>query len=207
MTEFTREAVHDLLRKALRGSQRTPAFESTEITLLTLRLNDLQSLAKYRSTRLPEEVETAERIGAAIRILTELMPKSRAEYAYLARPVDRDGDGDRAVTIELEEATREASVVLEAFDALMSAARIARERGIPYFPHAFAFGLPVEHWPAYARNLMELFKLATKVSSKEAAYRFIAAATPGITGETPSLEAVKTVIKRERDKNWGKHRS
>jgi hypothetical protein len=173
--DFDLEGIKHVMGVVLK-SGKDPSSE--DLKPLAEYLNFLQAIAKARSTELAEEEKSTTCVGQAVATLLECMPRIRGRYLY---------------------ETRED---LEAFDTLMDAAKAFAERQI--LRHPLMLGPEVERWTGYARQMMETFRRTTGNKAKENAYRFIVAVTPQITGETPTFEAVKSELKRERDLSRGK---
>ncbi len=193
---FTPEIVHSLLKQVLKGSQHVPARESERIFMLVGDLNVIKRLATYRSSIDPEVIESATHLASAISNLTKYLPMIRQEYAGVLQCVE-DSRWPAA----------DAQADLDAIDALVAAARTVAERGLLSHSPALAPAPAVARWTGAARPLMNIFKKAIDGASTEAGYRFIQAVIPQIAGEAPTLEAVKTELKRGRDKNRGEERS
>jgi hypothetical protein len=81
-------------------------------------------------------------------------------------------------------------------DALITAARAARERGLPVaLDPMVVMSEPAEKWKDFAENLQAAFHELLPGRSKEAGYRFIQVVTPAITGEEPTVGAIKIWLK------------
>jgi hypothetical protein len=189
---FTAEIVHGLLKAALKGSQRVPGVASLEVRGLAQLLTKVQRTVVYRRDHLPEDLKKAN----AIRVLTEGGVDMVADYAAacIMRPAYMGDELDFPSEDEFVRARSD----LKAINALVAAAEVARKHGFPSLPVG-VLDAPVEHWPGYALILMEAFKAATG-GSKEAAYRFVAAVTPRLTGEEPTVGAIKVeVIRRVKE--------
>jgi hypothetical protein len=93
---------------------------------------------------------------------------------------------------------------LAAIDALIDAANLAQQRNLPRIMVGMV-GIPsVRGWKELADELQSLFSLALPDQPKAAAYRFIVAVVPILTGEHPTLEAVQTALKKKRYADRGK---
>lgn len=111
--------------------------------------------------------------------------------AARVRNAQREVDADRAA--------EEARARLAAFDALVKAARAAREVGLPMIHNpTLVMGRITQRWRDFGQLLATIFSSSFPDLSVAAAYRFIAAVTPEITGEHPTVEAVKTEFKKRR---------
>jgi hypothetical protein len=199
MTEpFTPKLVHDFVMAVMKGSQRAPGVKSDEIQSLTEYLNWTQQMAAYRRGQLPAEIHNANAFLTAIEVLATGEPELRGELVHMvdlcpkwAREDMRDGARQT-----WEERADRYRADLAALDALTAAARLVRERQLPFQPIGI-LGTSVEHWPGYAMSLVREFQKLTG-GSKEAAYRFISEVTPRLTGEKAAPETVKTEIMRQR---------
>jgi hypothetical protein len=102
-------------------------------------------------------------------------------------------------------AAAEARARLAAFDALITAARVARELGLPLANNLeLVVNPPTERWKDYAEYLQMIFHSALPGRPKAAAYRFIVAVTPAITGQPTTFKAVEAFLKKGRYR--GKHK-
>jgi hypothetical protein len=138
----------------------------------------------------PKELEQLQRIGEAIWVLTEILPEHRKDYATVP------GDMERW---DMTDAAAEARARLAAVDALVTAARAARELGLPMANNMMlVMTTPTKRWMHYAEELAAIFHTALPDRPKAAAYRFIVEVTPIVTGEHPTLEAVETAFKKKR---------
>jgi hypothetical protein len=164
-----------------------------------------------------------ENIVHSIYILTEILPKWRdnfdAELASFDNLMDNLPEDSR--TEYAAEAARAAAdmgqpkgydfreerqINLAAYDALVKAASVARERGLPLAP-MIALSMRIERWRHFAEHLQKVIRHVLPQASKAASYRFIAAVTPDITGEKPTYEAVRSQLMRNRPVNRGKRPS
>ena len=153
--------------------------------------------------------ETVRRAGEAIWILTEILPTLREDYAREINLLERsvletepsnfpatDSAKARACIATFIEKQR---ARLAAFHALDTAAHNARELGLPMVNNPMLVTTPrTEHWMEYAETLAAIFHSALPGRSKEAAFRFIEAVSPTISGENPTFEAIKTAFKKKR---------
>jgi hypothetical protein len=101
-----------------------------------------------------------------------------------------------ALGVDERDAAETARANLEALDALIAAAKVFHERDLPRLP-VEALGAPVERWEGYATDLVETFQQLTG-GSVEAGYRFVAATASAITGEKPTVDAIKIAIIRKQ---------
>ncbi len=81
----------------------------------------------------------------------------------------------------------------------VTAAGAARELGLPMTNNPMLVIAPPtdKRWEHFGEQLAAIFHSALPGRSKEAAYRFIKAVVPDITGEQPSFEAIKTAFKKK----------
>jgi len=194
---FTPEIVHGLLSAAMKGSQRGPYVKSDKVKRLTRALNRMQQVVTHCRDQLPEETKRATDVAKAIGVLIEEAPKLRGEYAVALDDLKRwTGDESTCPPQQREEWTDRARRDLEALDALVAAAKVAREQRIP-LPPIMLLDDRAERWRTHATSLMDAFKEATG-GSAEAGYRFIAAVVPRLTGEGTTPEAVKIELIRQR---------
>jgi len=196
MTEpFTPELVHDLVKVAMMGSRQPqpPDAKSEEVSRLTEILNHVRWTAEHCRSQLPTEFERGDAIARALRILTEEAPKLRDEYIEDLKSSEQSN---------WEVAHFRAK--LKTLDTLVAAAQAAKR--LSFYPRVVPFGFEgtTGCWTECVKFLMEAFKL-TMGGSKETAYRFIEAVAPKITGERPTLNAIKTEVKRKRWESRGKH--
>jgi hypothetical protein len=93
----------------------------------------------------------------------------------------------------------EAEADLAAFDALATAGVSARGRRLPHIADpVIAMDGKIEKWEHYAEDLETRFHRVLPGQSKAAAYRFIVAVTPTITGELTTFLAVQNYFKPRR---------
>jgi hypothetical protein len=194
---FTPEAVFALLRgTVLKDDATLPRSTDPTIAHLARVLNILRWKVQGWTGPWREEQEQRQRIATAISVLTEILPAERENYAATIGGFERWSMMDDAA---------EARADLAAFDALVTAARAARERGLPLALNTMiALSQSTERWKDFAEELQAIFHSALPSQGKAAAYRFIVAVTPAITGEHPSFEAVQTPLKKKRFVNRGK---
>jgi hypothetical protein len=197
MTEhFTPKLVHEILTTVMLLG-RSPDPKSWKVRTLTVVLNLLQWRATYRRDRMPAEIKRANKIAAAIWVLTDEGPKLRGEYIGLLEPIPANfAKAAMALGVDERDAAETARANLEALDALIAAAKVFRERDLPRLP-VEALGAPVERWEGYATDLVETFQQLTG-GSVEAGYRFVAATAAAITGEKPTVDAIKIAIIRKQ---------
>jgi hypothetical protein len=185
---FTLGMLLAVLREVLKGDVTLPV--PTTIAPLMFCLNGICSKVKGWAGPWHEEQKQLAMVTEAIRVLTEILPAQRVGYAALA------GGSERLCK---QESAAKTQADLAALDNLISAVRVARERGLPLTLNAMlVMPSPAKHWEDIAEELWELFHSALPDASKEAGYRFIKAVVPTITGETPSLGAIKTAFKKHR---------
>jgi len=184
---FTPEKVVALLRGGvLNENALLPRPTDPTIAYLANALNAIWSSAQS-APAWRENQERLRKIEDAIRVLTEILPEHRAVFT--------------STPFGLSEA--DARDDLAAFDALVTAARAARERGLPRAKTVFIETVPTEEWRHFAEYLMAIFQFSVPKQPKAAAYRFIAAVTPDISGEHTTSSAVETAFKKKSFVNRG----
>lgn len=87
---------------------------------------------------------------------------------------------------------------LAAMDALIAAAWVARERGLPLAHPMNVTSPAAELWPDIAEDLQKMLLAVLPAAGLEASYHFIEAVVPTITGEKPTYPAVKTAFVMKR---------
>jgi hypothetical protein len=184
---FSPEKVVALLHdRVLNENARLPRPADPAIAHLANALNaiwsDVQSAPAWR-----EKQEKLQKIEDAIRVLTEILPEHRGDYASARYGVSAADARDD----------------LAAFDALATAARAAHERGLPRAKTVFIETAPTEKWKHFAEYLMAIFQFFLPKQPKTAAYRFIVAVTPDITGEHTTYFTVETTFKKKSFVNRG----
>jgi hypothetical protein len=221
VNRFTVESVYRVLldKKVLLAGKR-PSDKDPAFVYLAQYLNNLQNIARGWKETWREELAN---IDSAIYIITEILPKwhddfaaeiacfynlmdnlpedSRAEYAAEAAKTAADMGWPEGY-----DSREERRIDLAALDALVKAASVARERGLPLAP-MIALSMRIERWPHFAEHLQKIFRHVLPEMSKAASYRFIVAVTPDITGETPTKEAVRSQLMRNRPVNRGRRPS
>jgi hypothetical protein len=181
---FTPAQVRDLIKETAWTNSLLPPDDG--VRHLTRLLNQLQMMATYRrDTEVNRALAT---FALALRTMTEAAPSVRTVFVAEVDAAERwasspIGAPDPSIPRSY----------LETFDALVAAAEAAKE--LPLCPYALVFG--IEHWKGYAQSLAIAYHGFCTEGTKEAAYRFIAAATPDITGEEPTPGAVEIWIKRQ----------
>jgi hypothetical protein len=193
---FTPEGVFALLRdKVMKGDAILPRSTDPAIAHLALMLNMFWWEVKGWTGPWREEQEQLQRVHEAIWTLTEILPAQRKDYAAIPAAIERWN----------MTAAAEARADLAAFDALVTAAHAARERGLPLALNMMlVMGKPTERWKDFAEDLRVIFGHALPGRPKAAAYRFIMAVTPAITGQHPTFQAVEAPFKKKRFVDRGK---
>ena len=194
---FTPERVLALLRdEVLKGDAILPRSTDPAITHLARALNIFWWKVKGWTGPWREEQEQLKRIEEAIWVLTEILPAQRKDYAAIPAEM-KHGD----MTTGAEEARAD----LAACDALVTAAHAARKRGLPLALNMMlVMSKPTKRWKDFAEDLRAIFDHALPDRPKAAAYRFIMAVTPAITGQHPTFQAVEAPFKKKRFVDRGK---
>jgi len=187
---FTPEGVLVLLRDGvLKDNSALPPATGPAISTLTHTLNLCWWQVKGWTKPWREEQKQLQRIGEAIWVLTEILPKQREEYAAVHAAMER---------WDMTAATR-AQADLAAFDALVTAAHAARKRGLPLALNMMLVtSKPIERWKDFAPKLAAVFQSALPSRPKAALYRFIVAVTFIITNKETTFDAVQTAFKKQR---------
>jgi hypothetical protein len=185
---FTPEKVHDLLATKVLKGETLPPRNDPAISDLCHSLNALQDLVKFRTVHWKPNSERRQQLAYAMRVMDTVLPPLGAEVA--AALASSDGN------LELTRQNREA---LDVISNLSKAVTAAGECAALLHP-ALRLSATVR-WEQYARDLMALLRQALPLSTKESGYRFLVAVIPDITGETPTLQAVKTHLKKDRPVN------
>lgn len=167
---FTTEMLHALLCKVLKVGNR-PAKTDPAIARLSGALNILYSEVQLWTKPWRE----LEEIDEAIRALIEQLVAHLCSYRNPANDHLRLGWAHTLL------------------DALRDA-QDARRRHLPFSPG----NEPRERLRDIKTELRRAFAAALPGASEEACYRFIREVVPKITGETPTVPAVKTEILQKR---------
>jgi hypothetical protein len=185
--QFTPGKVHDLLAtKVLKGEKTTlPPRNDPAVSDLCHSLNVLQYWVKLRTVH-GTNSDRREQLAFAMRIVDTVLPPLGAEVAEALAWFD---DGNLELTRQYREA-------LDVISNLAKAVTEAGECAVLLHPALRLTG--TVRWEQYARDLIALFRQALPASSKESGYRFLVAIMPDITGETPTFDAVKTHLKKDR---------
>ena len=191
--QFTPEKVHDLLVARVLKGGKLPPRNDPAISDLYHSLKALQDLVKFRTVHWKPNSERRQQLAYAMRVMDTVLPPLGAEVA--AALASSDGN------LELTRQNREA---LDVISNLSKAVTAAGECAALLHP-ALRLSATVR-WEQYARDLMALLRQALPLSTKESGYRFLVAVIPDITGETPTLQAVKTHLKKDRPVNPAKSR-
>jgi hypothetical protein len=187
-----------LLRDAvLAGGATMPHPTDPAILQLARCVNAYRQMVRGWAGPWREEETRRRKISEAIRVLAENLPAERKGFAVMPAILEQYASMEQAA---------KARATLAAFDALVTAAREASDRGLP---QAFVRD-PSEPWPErwkdFAERMTDIFHEVLPGHSKAAAYRFIVAVTPAITGERPTFQAVEAHLKKRRQVNRGKRR-
>jgi hypothetical protein len=125
---FTPEAIRVLLQeKVLRATAKLPTLTHPQLVALSSRLFALHFSVWGWKGRFRAAEEQSKAIREAIRVLTEILPPHRGHYDVRVQVFAHEASRGRIT----EEMAAEARADLAAVDALVSAARIACERGVP----------------------------------------------------------------------------
>jgi hypothetical protein len=178
---FTRETLHAVLCKILKGGMR-PTTTDPAIAQLAQGLNRLQEEVRHWLVWRDELTK----IDEDIRVLIEDLSTHLKHYDVEAKPpVDQPSkryDGHIAFLRKLLEAAQDA--------------RLARDRHLPFTPGLLP---PKVRLRDIKDELQKVFHDALPKASDEACYRFILEVLPDITGEIlPSVGAVKIEIVEQR---------
>src|SRR5664279_2286858 len=187
---FTPEGVFALLRdEVLKDNATLPRSTDPAITHLARALNVFWWKVKGWTGPWREEQKQLQRIEEAIRVLTEILPEQRKDYAAIPAAIERWNMTAAAA----------ARADLAAFDALITAAHAARERGLPLALNMMlVMSKPTERWKDFANELATIFHHCLPNRPKAAARRFIMVVTPTINGEEPTFQAVEARFKKKR---------
>jgi hypothetical protein len=184
---FTPGQLHTLLRDkgVLKGSSKLPGSADPAFTYLATYLNILRWKVQGWTGPWPEYLKRLEKIGEAIWVLTEELPTQREHYAWVGDGLERAATewrdaaaGLRADQIEAKEfqgraaeecqrGATEARADLAAFDTLITAARAARDRGLPMIQDSMlVISRRCARWHDFARDLETAFHSAFKDQAK-----------------------------------------
>jgi hypothetical protein len=186
-----------------------PRSTDRAVAFLAAVVNSLRGKVRVWTTFLKEEDPKIQKIVDAIRVLTEILPETREFYVLgldMARQTARRLDLSAELQSDLDQlfpgdVEAEAEADLAAFDAVVAAVTLARQRGLPHISDPIiAMTTQTEEWKHYAKDLERTFHKALPGQAKAAAYRFIVAVTPTITGEQPTVEAVRSHFIKGRDR-------
>ena len=217
VSPFTPQKVHDILREKVLKVGPLPRVNDPAIAELTRALTIFWWRALGWADPWPEESEQLNKIKAAIRVLAKILPEQRAAYAavlaglerprspYMAAIAKRAGVDIAASDAAIAESKEHIAADIAACDALITAARAARERGLPRTLYPMPFPRkPIKRWQDFAKELHAIFlsqlPKARKHEGKHAGYRLIMEVAPIIiTGEdAPTFQAVQTAFKKKR---------
>lgn len=122
-----------------------------------------------------------------------------AEIAAFDAKVEAARVRNAEMEVNADRAAAEARARLAAFNALVEAARAAHEIGLPMIQNPILVMSPItQRWRDFGQVLAANVRSNFPWLPMAAVYRFIAAVTPEITGEHPTMEAVKTEFKKRR---------
>lgn len=186
---FTSESVFALLReRILKANEALPSIKDSGIAQLALALNIIRHQVEETREAWREEPNRLKRIDDAIGVLTDELPLQLQYFTEIAGGAQADAPGP----------------LLSAAKELVTSARKVRKHGVPQgINMLFLPSLPIKSWMDIATDLQKVFSNALPGQPKAAIYRFIAEVVPAITGETPTVEAVKTAFKKKRVVNRG----
>lgn len=187
---ITPESIYVVLRDTvLKGKDALPASTDPVIERLANYLNGMRWSFKGWTGPWREDEKKIQSIVEAIRLLTEFLPQQREEYVTTLSGYER---------WHMTDAAGKARADLAAIDALLCAAQNVRARKLPLSNLMIAVSPQNETWMHYARRLQEIFQQMLPGRSKAAAYRFIVAVAPLVSGEEPTIQAVTTAFKKRR---------
>jgi hypothetical protein len=194
----TAQSVHDLLRNSvLKGDARLPGPTDEAVDMMARALGVLHYQAHAWAGPWLNEKENLRQVSEAISTIVRTLPLLRDEYIG-----EVFADSRSVFTHRLPGKARDD---LAALDFLISAARQAQERQLPITAKKWwEFVPPIKGWKDLAEDIHVLFTFCFPDQPKAAAYRFIAAVAPLLTGEHPTVEAVQTALKKKRYSNRGK---
>lgn len=184
-SHFTPASVFELLHAVLKGTAKLPRATEPSVAYLANALNILRHETQRSIEPWREEPERLKNIDEAIRVLVEVLPEQLDYFAGIARQ-----SGPKKETAEAR---------IKAHRALIACARKARTVGLPKAVGSLFLPVPpIKGWMDIAYDLRGIFNYALPGRPKASMYRFIMVVAPAITGESPTLEAVKTAFKRKR---------
>lgn len=194
----TAQSVHDLLRNSvLKGDARLPGPTDESVAMMARALGILHYQARAWAGPWLIEKENLREVSEAISTIVRILPVLRDEYIGEVLVDSR--------SVFTHRVPGKAKDDLTALDFLISAARQAQERQLPITSKKWwEFVPPIKGWKDIAEDIQVLFACFFPDQPKAAAYRFIAAVAPLLTGEHPTVEAVQTALKKKRYSNRGK---
>jgi hypothetical protein len=200
---FTPEKVKDLLRsKVLKGNDRLPPI--SDINLAAQNLAECLNIIRWRvqgwNGPWKAHHEGCLKIAEAFSVILEHAPSHReslaGEIGAMEDALEKRGCKDDATCyFRIESYLVNARAQLAAWDAVIAAVNEACEVGLPLAHHMNVVSSTSETWLDIALELERLFHATLPKCSDPAAYRFIEAVVPGITGEKPSFETIRDVFK------------
>jgi uncharacterized protein YukE len=175
---FKAEAIHILLRdKALKGANRVPSDLASVAQTLAEILNFTQRLAQVWNGSSKRHHDQCKRLAFAFAEIVELLPAHRQIAAETCGTMRWENQAPLAV-----------------MDGVIAAVAAARATGLPLAHHMNVMAPAYGSWLDIASGLKTLFQAMLPKCSDAAAYRFIEAVVPNITGEKPSFELIKNTL-------------
>jgi hypothetical protein len=175
--------VHDILRKTLRHNAKLPSVNHSSVVDMAHFLDFLR-IQKNEAAGPSTQYRNCQTVAAAILSLTEKLPPLREHYVANFADAEPVNSND----------AQPAKQTLAAFDALVTAAQTAHDRGLinQISMLGCATLLRPTGWRELAAEIKLEFGRNFPNASKETTYRFISAIIPHVTGEKgPSHAAVK----------------
>ena len=188
---FTPESVRAMLTTEVLKGEAVP--NSAAVAALCHTLNTLRTYVDLRTIHWKAPMERRQQLASALIALETILPTLRSEVEQAREFHQSDNATDQA---------NECQRAVDVIDGLTQAVTMASHCSILLHP-AMRRETTVK-WEQYSRDLLIQFKHVLPNSKKESGYRLIVAVMPNITGERPTLEAVKSHIKRNRPVKRGK---
>jgi len=181
-----------ILRDAFKVTAKKPNGDDpavqAKVRNLAESLRLFRKIVPMRMAAVEWERDHIEKVGNAVWALVELLPTIRPN-------VVKDVEESRRFGFDL--GTEQGEADLRALDSLQAAAEAFKERRLPR-KSLLTIGAGARRWRGIAHVIKDDLDRDFPEMSEEAAYGFIKTVIPELTGDKPTLGAVKIELVRKR---------
>lgn len=182
---FTAEELHALLCLEVLKGDTAKVPPVTELSEPARVLTDWWWLVRMERGPWWDEAQRRQKLANALTTLKEVLTPLRSELVF-------ESERHENVCESLTASVHALDVLAQGVHLVGKSAELMRPT------------IPLEdRWKYYAQRLVELFHATVAPSNprtqlKAASFRFIVCVAPRLTGETPTVEAVRTHLNRDR---------